>query len=709
MRPPSLATLAGLAVALSGAAALAQPRSEVLPTLYVTESRLGAGITGASTTVISAHDIARSPAQTLPEILSREPGVQVANLFGGVNGARSTVDLRGFGATATSNTLILINGRRITDLDIVGADLASIPRESIERIEITRGNSGAVLYGDGAVGGVINIITKTGAGLPPAARLDGRVGSYAHREGNLSASGSNGPVAGSLHVNGIGSDGYRRNNHYHQYNAVADIRHAIDQGSLYLNLSADSQRLGLPGARRVEPAIGLNELATDRRGARTPFDFAEKDGVNATAGWTRMLFPGVELIVDGGVRHKQEKAAFHGDFFNPSSAVPLQAVDTTLTTVSLTPRLKVETVLAGLPMKATGGVDYYDADYDSDRPLFLGARPIHRYDLRQQTLAGYWQQTITVLPTTDVSGGVRVQGTRIRARDTFDPTAPGAIPVFCDPVFGCFGDLAGVPLDRTETNQAFHLGAEHRLTPNVAVFGRVAQSFRVPNVDERVATVTRLSAVPTTFDLKTQKSRDVEGGIRITSDLVDLQWSAYDMRLTDEIHFRFGPSFQASNINLDPTRRYGHETFATVRVNERVRIKGAVAYTRAVFREGLFAGNDVPLVSRWTGNIGLSWDIFPKWLTFDGVIRYVGERRMDNDQTNVQPMIPAHTLVDVRLGGEVDRFFWSLAVQNLFDVQYFDYAIASPFPFGAGSQLNTYNAYPQPGRTVWFKAGVNLP
>jgi iron complex outermembrane receptor protein len=82
---------------------------------------------------------------------------------------------------------------------------------------------------------------------------------------------------------------------------------------------------------------------------------------------------------------------------------------------------------------------------------------------------------------------------------------------------------------------------------------------------------------------------------------------------------------------------------------------------------------------------------------------------MDNDQTNVQPMIPAHTLVDVRLGGEVDRFFWSLAVQNLFDVQYFDYAIASPFPFGAGSQLNTYNAYPQPGRTVWFKAGVNLP
>ena len=63
-------------------------------------------------------------------------------------------------------------------------------------------------------------------------------------------------------------------------------------------------------------------------------------------------------------------------------------------------------------------------------------------------------------------------------------------------------------------------------------------------------------------------------------------------------------------------------------------------------------------------------------------------------------------MVDVRLGGEVDRFFWSFAVQNLFDVNYFDYAIASPFPFGFDERARrTYNAYPQPGRTTWCKAG----
>ena len=53
----------------------------------------------------------------LQDILAREPGIQVRNLFGGVNGARSTVDMRGFGATATSNTLVLINGRRLNDID----------------------------------------------------------------------------------------------------------------------------------------------------------------------------------------------------------------------------------------------------------------------------------------------------------------------------------------------------------------------------------------------------------------------------------------------------------------------------------------------------------------------------------------------------------------------------------------------------------------
>ena len=52
----------------------------------------------------------------------------------------------------------------------------------------------------------------------------------------------------------------------------------------------------------------------------------------------------------------------------------------------------------------------------------------------------------------------------------------------------------------------------------------------------------------------------------------------------------------------------------------------------------MYAGNDIPLVSRWTGNLGLSWDVYQKLAVFEAVVRYVGERRMDNDQANFQPL-----------------------------------------------------------------------
>ena len=222
----ALVALAGL----TATAAQAQDNIQVLPAVDVWASRTGSGITGASTSIITAEDIARSPGTTIQDLLSQEVGVQTNSTSGGKNGAGTTVDLRGFGATAVSNTLVLLNGRRLTDIDLSGIDFSTIPRDSIERIEITRGNSGAVLYGDGAVGGVINIITKTGVAQPPSGRVEAGFGSFNQRELNASAAASQGPFAVSVFGNGVNSDGYRVNDYVRQRNAVGDLRYTGDRG-----------------------------------------------------------------------------------------------------------------------------------------------------------------------------------------------------------------------------------------------------------------------------------------------------------------------------------------------------------------------------------------------------------------------------------------------------------------------------------------------
>ena len=654
-----------------------------------TAIRQFAGIVGASTSVITAEDIAHSPAQTVQEIIAQTPGVQLTSLFGGVNGAQTNVDLRGFGAFATANSLVLINGRRLNDIDMAGVDLSTIPRDSIERIEITRGNSGAVLYGDNAIGGVINIVTKTGIGGPPVAiRAEGGAGSFNQRLASVSTAANAGPWSASFYGNGFKSDGYRVNNALDQRNAIGNINYSTPDLTAFLTVTGDDQKLGLPGGRFVDPSIGLNELVTNRRGTKTPFDYANKQGASATAGFTKTLWNGAELIVDGGVRDKKQQAAF---FFGPDMSNPLNYVDTHLQTWSITPRLSIKNSIFGVPSNILTGIDYYDATYHSERPQFKGAPPIHVYDLSQQTLAGYWQQTLGLLPTTDFSYGGRDQNTHLNARDRFDPTAPGAF------------DTQANPLDSSETQYAVHVGFEHRLNEVFSVFGRAARAFRTPTVDERVASGPAFDAffnpIPGNFTLKTQTSYDVEGGFRIRAGLFQMQSSIYNMDLVNEIHFDPVNFF---NVNLDPTRRYGSETSTSVRVSDSLLFRSGFAYTRAIFREGPFAGNDVPLVSRYTASAGVTWNVWQNYLVVDATVRGWSERRMDNDQRNRQPLIPADATIDLKLSGEYGHFFWSLGVNNVLNALYYDYAVASTFTDGR------FSAYPLPGRTYMVKAGATF-
>ena len=675
--------------------AAAQNNAVVLPPIDVSWSRIGTtGIVGASTSVITSQDIERSPSQSLPDILAQQVGVQVTHVTGSPTGVNDMVDVRGFGAFAQSNVLVLVNGRRYQDFDLQGFDFSQIPINSIERVEITRGMSGTVLYGDGAIGGVINIVTKTASGAPFSGRVEGAVGSYGFGEGRVSASATSGPWSSAIYANAATSQGYRQNSQMTQQNAVGNLSYRSPEWTGYLNILGDSQRQNLPGTLQNLPLVYPITLDSPRASV-TPFDWAHKQDFGVTAGFTRTLGSGADLIVDGGVRRKFQQGQFFNYFnnpffsFDPSTAGPANYVNTVMTTSSVTPRIDMRHQLFGVPNRLLTGIDFYNTQYDSDRPQAEGLPDIHRYSIRQTTASIYAMNTTTVTPALEISYGGRLQRNFVKGQDVYNPAV--------DPNAGFYAsDPQAAPADSSEWQYALHLGYEYRINPTLALFGRTARAFRLPNADERVGAGNPFDVVvPPNLNLKTQTSYDVENGLRVSLGKFNFQTTGYIMELTNEIHFI--PALFA-NVNLDPTQRIGWENSATYQLSDDVRLRAGVAYTRATFREGQFAGKEIPLVAPWSGYTGLTWDIVKKLLVLDVTATFWSDRRMDNDQANVQPLIPANATMNVKLGGEWNQFFWSAAVLNLFNTNYYDYAIASAFTQGF------FSAYPQPTRTFVLRA-----
>src|SRR6185295_10751788 len=137
----SLEELLNLEVTVTSAARHEQPLSK----------------TPAAIFVLSADDIRRSGATSIPEALRLVPGVNVARL----DSNRWAVTIRGFNGQFANKLLVLVDGRSVYTPLFSGTwwDVADVPLEEIERIEVIRG-PGAALWGANAVNGIINIITK---------------------------------------------------------------------------------------------------------------------------------------------------------------------------------------------------------------------------------------------------------------------------------------------------------------------------------------------------------------------------------------------------------------------------------------------------------------------------------------------------------------------------------------------------------------------
>jgi iron complex outermembrane receptor protein len=645
----------GLAVALSAAACIAIAAERPVTVgdpVVVTATRFEQKREEfpIGVTVITQDQIVQSTAATLPELLAQHAGIHVRDNSGSPNWQ---VDMRGFGVTGDQNTLVLLDGQRLSEIDLSTVKWSSIPLSAIERIEILRG-SGAVLYGGGATGGTINIITKTPRAKEKSATALAGYGNY--RTSDLRAGMT---VAGeslglTLHANQYDTENYRVNNALTQRNAEGELRFSGRRATLALKFGADHQTLRLPGVRTAA------QLVADRRGASTPLDFSELEGAHAGLFASAELGFG-ELKADLRYRKKRSMA------LNAPGTSDINA-----DVISFAPRIKIPHRFLGRGNTLIVGLDWDSWDHDSVT-VFPGFNSTAF--ARQKNQALYAQNSVLVLPGTRVTLGVRAH----RTENTITEVIPAPAST----------------KSQTRSLNAYELALRHNFTPALALYGKAGQSFRVATVDENRAV--------TTF-LEPQTSHDAEAGVEYQGRYARFRASPYQHKLKNEIHFLPGtvvPPFGA-NINLPPTRRRGVEIEAGLSASENVEFFANYTHAEAKFLSGAFGGADVtgktvPLVPKHSLGLGGAWKITGR-TRVSGVMKYVGRQRFDNDQSNTffQNM-PAYTTADLKFTHETGGWLFSGGIKNLLNEKYFSYGIRN----AAGT---SFNAYPAQERSMFVSA-----
>ena len=260
-------------LALTSLTSPAAAQTPALPDLVITATRtaLEPARAGSSITIIKSEEIAKTGSSGVVDVLRGLAGLDIQQT-GGV-GASTSVSLRG---AYDGQTLVMIDGIRIGDPSSTAgqADLGQITTNDIARIEVLRGPQSA-LYGSDALGGVINIITKTGKRETKREVLL-EAGSYGTLHSRGSISGGDDKLSYAFSIDALHSDGFAR------------FGYRIDR-PIVLNFGA----LPLPPLPRTDPV--------DRGGVTGRVTYAVNEdlridtGIAAYGDWLRLVNPGATM------------------------------------------------------------------------------------------------------------------------------------------------------------------------------------------------------------------------------------------------------------------------------------------------------------------------------------------------------------------------------------------------------------------------------
>ncbi|MFO7684986.1 MAG: TonB-dependent receptor [Desulfobacterales bacterium] len=590
-------------------------------------------------TVITAEDIAQGPSNYVPDLLSREANVNLQSLYG--TDKQAVVDIRGMGQTSTSNVLVLVDGFRLNSPDLAGPDFSTVPIDQIERIEIIRG-AGSVIYGSGAVGGVVNIITKRGK-KEPTARPYASYGSYDTFDGRVSGGGQVENLDLSLNADYFDTDGYRENGGLRKtdfgarlgYDATNLIGGGLFKGVL-LNLSGSyhEDEEGFPGGVPIE-AI---DSESERRKASTPNDGAETTDQRARGGVELDLgFFGV-LTLNGGVRQRDSDFIFG---FTPLKPEKEQTSRLNEDTQQIDLGYTQEYSLWGVDNTFQFGTDYYYTDYYSERQ---DQRERKNSQIDSLGLFFTNRSSLGEYLSFDIGYRYNVYKGTFRNDDLIDF---GGNDVWVN----------GEEFDRNFYDNAYNIGMVYAPAKSTSLFTSFATSFRIPNVDEFALADEGLAP---------QNGWHVDVGLRQQfKDLVEVSLALFYFEIDDEIYF---DADARENRNYgDTTQRFGIEATFKYYPTEHLYLWGNLTLMEAKFES---SDNWIPLVPKFSSKLGVEWQVFdPLLLAFTG--SFVGSRYDGNDITNDRfAKLDPYQVFDAKLTYTLKKFSLFCGVNNIFNELY---------------------------------------
>jgi len=625
--------------------------------------------TPASITIITRKQIDGSGAYHIAEVLRGQGGVQIRDFFG--DGSRATIDMRGFGDSASSNTLVLIDGRRLNNPDIGSPDLNSIALDDVERIEVVQGSAG-VLFGDQAVGGVINIITRQPGALRHSLKLS--AGSY--NTVNLHAMSSQALDNGinyraSLDVRE--SDNYRDNNELSYLNGFGKLGYDYSNGSVFAELQYIKNDLNTPGA------LFADEVAADREQVNPSFatDYSNADTTIGRIGLVQELSSNWSF--EGEVTNRETDGDFRISFTGGLPSTDNFTQDRKIQ--EFTPRF-IGFIPALNNTMLTIGADVVESDYELST--------VFGDQFNDQSQRSFYAQAVVPATNTlDITVGVRHAEVENNLRDA--STNAFIIPVY----------PTGIQIDDDVTVAT--LGFTVKASDNWRVLLRADQNYRFAKVDEFLQPAFTPASTP--IVLETQEGLSLETGIEWTLGNNSAKFIIYKLELENEIVLDPTVGLFGANINLDDTERRGFTVSGYWKSSQRLGLSASYTYTDAEVTSGFFKGKNIPLVAENSVLLSADYVISESWQVFGEVVA-ISDRVLGGDFNNSFSNLPGYGLFNVNAEYNVKDFTFNGRVNNVFNKEYADIGQLGFDPNAGFAQSAAF--YPSPEINFLLTAAWNF-